>query len=68
MIGWFFREISMSKYRVGDIVRLKSGGPKMTVEVMQSRGFYTCSWFVRTEIKSWVFHENALMPVTDEKK
>jgi uncharacterized protein YodC (DUF2158 family) len=29
----------------GDIVRLKSGGPKMTVSDVTSRGFINCEWF-----------------------
>jgi uncharacterized protein YodC (DUF2158 family) len=30
---------------VGDVVQLKSGGPKMTVEVCDKYGPATCAWF-----------------------
>ena len=36
----------MSGFKAGDVVRLKSGGPKMTVEVPNTQfGFVACTWF-----------------------
>lgn len=31
--------------RVGDVVRLKSGGPDMTVESLRGGGLVDCVWF-----------------------
>jgi uncharacterized protein YodC (DUF2158 family) len=31
-------------FQVGDVVRLKSGGPDMTVQSIDSDGLY-CTWF-----------------------
>jgi uncharacterized protein YodC (DUF2158 family) len=33
------------KFKVGDIVQLKSGGPLMTIESAQDDGTYWCVWF-----------------------
>jgi uncharacterized protein YodC (DUF2158 family) len=34
------------KFKVGEKVRLKSGGPKMTVSKVQGQGLdITCTWF-----------------------
>ena len=32
-------------YDVGDVVKLKSGGPKMTVEKIDEDEFIHCVWF-----------------------
>ena len=34
------------KFKVGDVVILKSGGPKMTVEDVEARDTIVCQWFV----------------------
>jgi len=34
-------------FRTGDVVRLKSGGPKMTVNDAAASGLYLCNWFNR---------------------
>jgi uncharacterized protein YodC (DUF2158 family) len=31
--------------QAGDVVQLKSGGPKMTVQAMQKDGTAWCQWF-----------------------
>ena len=58
------------KFKIGDIVVLKSGGPKMTVAskfLIQSpagektfEGFYKCTWFNNGEMKEGKFHQDAL--------
>lgn len=34
---------------VGSVVRLKSGGPEMTVEAINNSGSLTCVWFNETD-------------------
>ncbi|WP_158918057.1 DUF2158 domain-containing protein [Caulobacter sp. S45] len=31
--------------KIGDVVELKSGSPKMTITAQTERGNWTCSWF-----------------------
>lgn len=33
------------KFEVGDIVKLKSGGEKMTIEEIDDDGYVSCVWF-----------------------
>ncbi len=45
----------MEEIKAGDVVQLKSGGTKMTVESIEEYGenkVAKCSWFVKTEYKS----------------
>lgn len=35
----------MSGFAIGDVVRLKSGGPAMTVTHIGERGGISCTWF-----------------------
>jgi uncharacterized protein YodC (DUF2158 family) len=72
----------MVKFKVGDIVRLKSGGPKMTVnplpaspdaerlaELEHGQDERTrCSWFDGKKFLSEVFHADALEPVRKQKQ
>lgn len=32
-------------FKVGDVVQLKSGGPRMTITYVTERGTFECSWF-----------------------
>ena len=34
------------KFKVGDVVILKSGGPKMTVEDVEAGDTIVCQWFI----------------------
>ena len=52
------------KFKLGDTVKLKSGSPLMTINVI--RGEYaTCSWFISGEQKSGRFHVDALMKASE---
>jgi len=56
-------------FQVGDVVRLKSGGPKMTVTVIGDiYGTPTiwCVWFVSTKQETGSFPPNAIEPAIEE--
>jgi uncharacterized protein YodC (DUF2158 family) len=57
------------KFNVGDIVQLKSGGPKMTVtdSVGTSDDYLRTSWFAGSKHESGMFPVAALVSATDDK-
>ncbi|WP_311754780.1 YodC family protein [Proteus terrae] len=52
----------LNKFNSGDVVRLKSGGPKMTVEGNSGTGDAICSWYDESkgEYLKQAFAEDAL--------
>ncbi len=48
------------KFKVGDIVELKSGGPEMTVNGFAANGKCVCSWFAAGEARTEQFFPDAL--------
>ncbi|WP_421227574.1 YodC family protein [Aeromonas enteropelogenes] len=50
----------MADIRVGEVVRLKSGGPLMTVTAQTYDGNWECRWFVDGKESSAVFPSEAL--------
>ncbi|KTC81761.1 YodC family protein [Legionella brunensis] len=44
-----------NQFKVGDVVILKSGGPKMTVVSVEAENELRCTWFVNGEIKEDFF-------------
>ena len=44
-------------FQAGDIVRLKSGGPDMTVETTDTPIGYKCQWFAGKKLE-WGFFPN----------
>ena len=69
-------EIMENKFKIGDLVQLKSGGPIMTVtsSPQKEEKFHYCSWFNSTgeesnffDVKFITFPEDALKSVEDEK-
>lgn len=52
-------------FNIGDVVQLKSGGPKMTITSMSanSKGEPTawCEWFVGSDPKANIFNAAGLM-------
>lgn len=46
--------------KAGDVVRLKSGGPKMTVSGFKATGTVICVWFEGSKKEVGLFKEEAL--------
>jgi uncharacterized protein YodC (DUF2158 family) len=49
-----------NKYKVGEVVQLKSGGPAMTVDELTSSDRYRCVWFKGASREQGVFSEDTL--------
>jgi uncharacterized protein YodC (DUF2158 family) len=58
------------KFKVGDIVRLKSGGPEMTVKMERHNSIthehdgYDCQWFGGKKLEVGRFPEDSLEATT----
>jgi uncharacterized protein YodC (DUF2158 family) len=48
-------------FKAGDIVRLKSGGPRMTLTSVDDRGYVRTAWFARAAEQHGYFHLDALI-------
>lgn len=48
--------------KVGDVVKLKSGGPAMTITFIDGENL-VCEWFERDTNKRASFHINALQQI-----
>ena len=57
-------EVYKEIFEPGNIVKLKSGGPKMTVEKYHKRDVVKCIWFDGFEAKRDFFREGFLELVT----
>jgi uncharacterized protein YodC (DUF2158 family) len=55
------------KFKVGDLVQLKSGGPIMTVETVYSTDSVGCHWFAGAKLNSGHFDPGALLPAEPAK-
>ena len=56
------------RFTVGDVVRLKSGGPDMTVTALfPMRKEYGCTWFADHKLENTRFPEAALNRAEDGK-
>ncbi|WP_228557434.1 YodC family protein [Myxococcus sp. AB025B] len=57
-----------SRFQVGDIVKLKSGGPEMTVTYRDDDGddgdYYQCQWFAGRKLESGRLPEASLEPAS----
>ena len=49
----------MAEFKPGDLVQLKSGGPKMTVHT-EDRGVVKCQWFAVMKLESGLFSPDSL--------
>ena len=54
----------MAELKVGDVVQLKSGGPKMTIaDTKPNPAGILCTWFDKAEVKSSRFPPQSLGPI-----
>ena len=56
----------MMAFKIGDVVRLKSGGPAMTVTKVGDFGIRTiikCTWFAENKNERGDFPPEALVPI-----
>lgn len=58
----------MADFQKGDLVRLKSGGPTMTVNAVLSRGVCQCQWFSGSKLQKGTFDSDSLVIAKDEDK
>lgn len=60
--------MAQGRFQVGEVVKLKSGGPEMTVEESLEESFgdasYRCQWFAGKKLESGVFPEAGLEPAS----
>jgi len=56
------------EFKPGDIVQLKSGGPRMTVREVTLRGEVRTSWFAGSKHESALFPVEALTTPDESKK
>ncbi|MCK5485320.1 MAG: DUF2158 domain-containing protein [Desulfobacterales bacterium] len=56
----------MSKLKEGDIVQLKSGGPKMTIQEVTERNRIICQWFKGASLEWATFPLTSLIKVDDK--
>ena len=54
----------MTQFKTGDIVQLKSGGPKMTVKTAK-KGEVTCTWFSGSKQQSGWFDPDTLKKIEE---
>jgi uncharacterized protein YodC (DUF2158 family) len=59
------REFKMGQFKIGDVVVLKSGGPKMTVNAILPNGRFMCAWFVGATPHKEQFNTDALEKAED---
>ncbi len=61
-----------TKYEVGDIVQLKSGGPQMTVKKITDKFMddepINCQWFSGSKLQDGWFNAESLVKIEDEEK
>ena len=57
-----------AKFKPGDLVKLKSGGPVMTVDTVEDSFVvgYWCEWFAGKKLDRANFSETSLLAATEE--
>ena len=57
----------MDDFKPGDIVQLKSGGPKMTVQDVRPQTIH-CQWFAGSKLEDGHFNKESIIKFKEEKK
>ena len=57
------KQSAMEDFEIGDVVQLRSGGPKMTVHSLVSDCDVVCQWFEGNEVHEESFPKEALRKV-----
>jgi uncharacterized protein YodC (DUF2158 family) len=57
----------MEDFEIGDVVQLRSGGPRMTVHSLVSDGDVVCQWFEGSEVHEENFPKEALKKVEPDE-
>jgi uncharacterized protein YodC (DUF2158 family) len=60
-----YEVVIMEDFEIGDVVQLRSGGPKMTVHSLVSDGDVVCQWFESNEVHEENFPKNVLKTVVE---
>lgn len=58
----------MEKFQLGDVVVLKSGGPKMTIVKDYNTGFYATCWFNESKMAFGDFTGKSLIKLFVDKE
>ena len=57
------KQSAMKDFEIGDVVQLRSGGPKMTVHGLVSDGDVVCQWFEGNAVHEESFPKEGLQKV-----
>ena len=57
--------LSGPRYEIGDVVKLRSGGPWLTIYLVRSDGTYDVSWFAGEELRRDAFSEPELESILE---
>ncbi len=57
------QEVETESFKIGDVVRLKSGSHSMSVGAVE-KGVVTCDWALKGDIKTKTFHAPQLEMAT----
>lgn len=55
----------MAAFKEGDLVKLKSGGPDMTIMSLGHTGSYLCVWFSDSKRNEGYFGEESIVKVEE---
>lgn len=61
----------MATYKIGDLVQLKAGGPKMVISggpYGSNKDHFDCDWFAGATNKRSRYIDGALQPWVDKEK